>query len=581
MHRCIYFILGTVFLISACSSGGGGGGGGAGGGVPGNNANLSALVLSAGALDQVFQSNQTIYTAAVGFLAAATTVTPTAEDGNATVSVNATVVESGAASDFISLGEGANLVTIVVTAEDGITTRTYSVTVTRQLAASFGQRAFLKASNANTNDLFGAAVALSGDTLVVGAAGEGSSANGGEADNSAPGAGAVYVFTRNNGVWTQQQPYLKASNADPNDRFGSSVALSGDTLVVGAVGEGSSAAGGVNDNSAPNTGAVYVFTRNNGVWTQQQPYLKASNADPNDKFGSSLALSGDTLVVGAVGEGSSANGGSGDNSAPAAGAAYVFVRNNNGVWLQQPYLKAANANANDLFGNSVALSDDVLAVGAVGESSSAGGGEADNSAPNAGAVYVFVRNNNGVWVQQPYLKASNADAGDQFGLVAISGDTLAVGAVGEGSSAAGGEGDNSAPGAGAVYVFVRTNNGVWVQQPYLKASNANAGDLFGLVTLSGDTLVIGAVDESSSAVGGEADNSAPGAGAAYVFIRTNNLWMQQFYLKASNANENDQFGWVGLSGDTLITGAFGEGSSSTGGEGDNSAPDAGAGYVFQ
>jgi len=517
MHRCIYFILGTVFLISACSSGGGGGGGGAGGGVPGNNANLSALVLSAGALDQVFQSNQTIYTAAVGFLAAATTVTPTAEDGNATVSVNATVVESGAASDFISLGEGANLVTIVVTAEDGITTRTYSVTVTRQLAASFGQRAFLKASNANTNDLFGAAVALSGDTLVVGAAGEGSSANGGEADNSAPGAGAVYVFTRNNGVWTQQQPYLKASNADPNDRFGSSVALSGDTLVVGAVGEGSSAAGGVNDNSAPNTGAVYVFTRNNGVWTQQQPYLKASNADPNDKFGSSLALSGDTLVVGAVGEGSSANGGSGDNSAPAAGAAYVFVRNNNGVWLQQPYLKAANANANDLFGNSVALSDDVLAVGAVGESSSAGGGEADNSAPNAGAVYVFVRN----------------------------------------------------------------NNGVWVQQPYLKASNANAGDLFGLVTLSGDTLVIGAVDESSSAVGGEADNSAPGAGAAYVFIRTNNLWMQQFYLKASNANENDQFGWVGLSGDTLITGAFGEGSSSTGGEGDNSAPDAGAGYVFQ
>ena len=515
MHRCIYFILGTVFLISACSSGGGGGGG-AGGGVPGNNANLSALVLSAEALDQVFQSNQTIYTAAVGFLAAATTVTPTAEDGNATVSVNATVVESGAASDFISLGEGANLVTIVVTAEDGITTTTYSVTVTRQLAASFGQQAFLKASNANTNDLFGAAVALSGDTLVVGAAGEGSSANGGEADNSAPGAGAVYVFTRNN-----------------------------------------------------------------GVWTQQQPYLKASNADPNDKFGSSLALSGDTLVVGAVGEGSSANGGSGDNSAPAAGAAYVFVRNNNGVWLQQPYLKASNANANDLFGNSVALSDDVLAVGAVGESSSAGGGEADNSAPNAGAVYVFLRNNNGVWVQQPYLKASNADAGDQFGLVAISGNTLAVGAVGEGSSAAGGEGDNSAPGAGAVYVFVRNNNGVWVQQPYLKASNANAGDLFGLVTLSGDTLVIGAVDESSSAVGGEGDNSAPGAGAAYVFMRTNNLWMQQFYLKASNANANDQFGWVGLSGDTLITGAFGEGSSSTGGEGDNSAPDAGAGYVFQ
>jgi hypothetical protein len=216
----------------------------------------------------------------------------------------------------------------------------------------------------------------------------------------------------------------------------------------------------------------------------------------------------------------------------------------------------------------------------VGEGSSAVGGAGDNSAPNAGAVYVFTRNNNGNWVQQPYLKALNADAGDQFGLVALSADTLAVGAVGEGSSAVGGAGDNSAPNAGAVYVFTRNNNGIWVQQPYLKSSNADAGDQFGLVTLSGDTLVVGAVTENSSAFGGAADNSAPDAGAAYVFIRSNGVWIQQPYLKASNANANDQFGWVGFSGDTLITGAFGEGSSALGGEADNNTPDAGAGYVY-
>jgi len=575
----------TLFLLVACLSGcfgsGGGGGGGGNNGVPDTNADLFDLSLSAGPLDQVFQANQTIYTATVGFLAAATTVTPTTADADATVTVNATAVVSGQASGFLSLAQGASQISIVVTAEDGVTTKTYTVTVTRQLAASFGQKAFLKASNANSNDYFGAAVALSGDTLVVGATGEGSSANGGAGDNSAPDAGAVYVFVRNNNGGWIQQPYLKASNADSKDLFGSSVALSGDTLAVGAIGEGSRANGGEADNSAPNTGAVYVFVRNNiGVWVQQA-YLKASNADAKDLFGSSVALSGDTLVVGAIGEGSSRLGGADDNSAPDAGAAYVFVRNNNGVWVQQPYLKASNADAGDLFGTSVAISEGTLAVGAVGEGSSAAGGAADNSALSAGAVYVFTRNNNGVWLQQPYIKASKADAGDQFGLVALSADTLAVGAVGEGSSALGGADDNSAPNAGAVYVFTRNNNGIWVQQPYLKASNADAGDQFGLVTLSGDTLVVGAVTENSSAVGGEADDSAPNAGAAYVFIRSNGVWMQQPYLKASNAEANDQFGWVGFSGDTLITGAFGEGSSTLGGEADNSTPDAGAGYVFQ
>ncbi len=212
------------------------------------------------------------------------------------------------------------------------------------------------------------------------------------------------MFTRTNGVWTQQA-YLKASNAEASDQYGFSVAMSGDSLVVGARGESSSAAGGEVDNSANAAGAAYVFTRTNGVWTQQA-YLKASNAETGDAFGISVAMSGNSLVVGAPGESSSAAGGEADNSALTAGAAYVFTRMN-GVWTQQAYLKASNAGTGDAFGTSVAMSGDSLVVGAIRESSSAAGGEADNSANAAGAAYVFTRTN-GVWTQQAYLKASNA-----------------------------------------------------------------------------------------------------------------------------------------------------------------------------
>src|SRR5262249_42765895 len=153
--------------------------------------------------------------------------------------------------------------------------------------------------------------------------------NGNQADNSAPNSGAVYVFTRTGGVWTQQA-YLKASNTDAGDEFGTSVALYGDTLVVGAPLEASSATG-VNgnqaDNSVPNSGAVYVFTRTSGVWTQQA-YLKASNTDAGDGFGTSVTLIVDTLAPSTTLDPTSAtgvNGNQADNSALNSGAVYVFT----------------------------------------------------------------------------------------------------------------------------------------------------------------------------------------------------------------------------------------------------------------
>ncbi|MBL1277087.1 MAG: FG-GAP repeat protein [Ectothiorhodospiraceae bacterium] len=495
---------------------------------------------------------------------------------------------------------------------------------------------YVKASNTGEYDSFGTTVALSGDgnTLAVGVQKEDSNATGistdgtGEGDNSASEAGAVYVFSRSGGSWVQQA-YIKASNTETSDGFGTSVALSGDgnTLAVGAAEEDSNATGistdgtGEDDNSGRGAaGAVYVFSRSGGSWVQQA-YVKASNAGQEDLFGSSVALSsdGNTLAVGAQQEDSNATGistdGTGENNDLSfnSGAVYVFSRSG-GSWVQQAYVKSSNAGSRDWFGTSVALSSDgnTLAVGVQKEDSNATGistdgtGEGDNSAYEAGAVYVFIHNGSS-WFQQAYVKASNTETDDYFGIsVALSGDgkTLAVGAAEEDSNATGistdgtGEDDNSVKGTGAVYVFNRSG-GSWVQQAYVKASNAERGDEFGSsVSLSsdGNTLAVGTDREYSNATGistdetGEDDNSAILAGAVYVFSRNAGSWVQQAYVKASNAEAYDLFGTsVGLSGDgnTLAVGALGEGSYAigvtTGADAvgaDNSASNAGAVYLY-
>ncbi len=466
------------------------------------------------------------------------------------------------------------------------------------------QQAYVKASNAEADDRFGKAVAISGDTMVVGAWFEDSNATGvggNQSDNSNNNPGAAYVYVRTGSTWTQQA-YLKASNA--GGLFGAAVAISGDTIVIGAPNEASNAKG-VNgnqaDTSALGSGAVYVFGRVGTTWVQQA-YLKASNTEYGDAFGTAVAISGDTIVVGAYAEDSNATGvdapllgGSGsqaDNSAYASGAAYVFFRLA-GQWSQQAYLKASNTGPDDHFGNSVAVSGDFVVIGADGESSDATGVDGDQSNNNkgrSGAAYVFVRNV-AVWTQRSYLKASNTDTDDNFGIsVAMSGDTIVVGAQNESSNATGingDESDDSAIMAGAAYVFERTSPG-WTQQAYLKASNTGDGDFFGAaVAVSGDTVVIGALGEngSSSGVNGpQVDETALDAGAAYVFVRSGSLWTQQAYVKASNPGSFDEFGAaVAVAGDTAVVGAHREDSNAmsvNGNESSNSAANAGAAYVF-
>lgn len=441
---------------------------------------------------------------------------------------------------------------------------------------------YVKASNTGVADEFGYSMALSadGNTMAVGAPQEDSNATGiggDQSNNAATRAGAVYVFARVNGTWAQQA-YVKGSNARAGDSFGWAVALSADgsTMAVGAV--------DADPAGVPSAGSAYVFVRSGAAWTEQAILSGPSTSSGN--FGWSIALSsaGDTLAVGARGDGGS-------------GTAFIYARTGS-TWTQQAALKASNAGSSDLFGAAVALSSDgsTLAVGAPQEASNAtgiNGDQANNAAAAAGAAYVFTRIG-AAWSQQAYVKASNTGSGDLFGsAVSLVGDgnTLAIGAPGERSSAVGLNGDqanNSAGGSGAVYLFARTGT-AWCQAHYVKASN-RSGSFGGSVAFSADgsAFAVGATIEQSSAVGinGSQALDSSASGAAYAFVRNGASWLQQAYVKAPNTAVNDNFGRVvamSSDGSTLAVSAEFEDSNATGINGDRSndaAGNSGAVYLY-
>lgn len=379
----------------------------------------------------------------------------------------------------------------------------YPLTVDPLLAT---QQAHLTADDGVAHDVFGISVALSGDTAVVGAYRDPTSAG--------EDAGVVYVFTRIDGAWTQQAK-LTANDGALWDSFGRSVAISGDTVLVGAY---RADTGGGSD-----AGAAYVFTRSNGTW-QQESKLTAADGAAADFFGVSVALSGDTALIGTFRS---------DAAGEDAGAAYLFTRGN-GSWSQGPKLTASDGAEGDLFGYSVALFGNAALVGAYGHDTTAG--------EDAGAVYVFSQGS-GSWAQDAKLTAEGDGAGaDYFGFaVALSSDTALVGAYCDDTSAG--------IDAGSAYVFTRSN-GVWAPDVKLTTNDGDAYDSFGAsVALSGDNVLIGAYGDDAS--GGE------DAGSAYVFIRANGTWAQETKYTPADGAASDLFGYsVSLSGDTSLVGSF-------------------------
>ena len=504
--------------------------------------------------------------------------------------------------------------------------------------AQVRQVAYLKAANPDMGDHFacggslpghsGNAVAIStdGNTIAVGAPHESSVArgiNGNAGDNSLYASGAVYVFVRRGDAWVQQA-YVKASNAGQSDLFGMNVALSadGNTMAVSAPWERSAATGvngDQNDDSLPQAGAVYVFTRSGDSWSQQA-YIKASNtgrrdeSDPfadGDQFGFSLALSGDgnTVAVGATTEDSAAtgiNGNAANDSAMSAGAVYVFARAAN-AWTQQAYIKGSNTEPTDLFGYDVSLSHDGNTLVAAGydEDGPGRGVNVDqgNGVNGSGAIYVFSRTGT-AWQQNAYLKGSRSEGNDALGFsVAISSDgsTIVAGA-GDEACLMGGinpqgcdmdkPADASGGSAGAIYVWVRSGD-TWTEQAFIKASTPQLQDWFGAnVAVSGDgnTVLVGAPMEDSRARGingDQQDNSATESGAAYLFTRSGTTWSQQAYMKAENADAFDEFGTsVAVSGNgrRLLVGArmeSGGAAGINGNQSDNSLPESGAVYMWE
>ncbi|MBN1511939.1 MAG: thrombospondin type 3 repeat-containing protein [Phycisphaerae bacterium] len=353
------------------------------------------------------------------------------------------------------------------------------------------ERARLTASDAAAGDRFGWAVALDGGTAVVGVFYDDHDAG--------TDAGSAYVYTLLGGRWVEQVKLI-APDAAGGDNFGWSVALQGDTAIIGAPLHSHSGLTGA--------GAVYVYVRSAGTW-EPRAMLTASDAAPVDMFGRSVAVDGDLLVVGANGD---------DDAGQDSGSAYVFVRSG-ADWMQEAKLCASDGTGSDYFGYSVALSGDTALIGAYRDGT------------ETGAAYVFTRSDGPgtpQWAQQAKLTASDGAETDLFGYhVSVSGDTALIGA---------GQHDLvGRPNAGAAYVFSRMDE-TWTEETRLTASDAAAGDCFGAsVALDEDMAVISSLRDGVQA--------ATDAGSAYVFLRTDGNWTQHAKLTASDV---EQFGTFGL-----------------------------------
>ena len=376
----------------------------------------------------------------------------------------------------------------------------------------------LTASDGASNDYFGGTVALSGDTLVVGA--ENNDENGWH-------SGAAYIFERAQGGpdnWGQVAK-LTASDGAEHDQFAQNLAISGDIVVAGALWD---------DDGGSESGSVYVFERDQGGpdnWGQATK-LTANDAAAGDRFGSSIAVCGDTVAVGADQD---------NDNGSSSGSAYIFERDQGGPdnWGQVKKITAPDGAADDLFGFSMALSGDTLAIGAFWD---------DDQGHESGSAYIFERNRGGAnnWGLVKKLIAADGAAGDCFSsALSVSGDTVAVGAPYD---------DDNGPVSGSVYLFMRDHGGTdnWGQVTKLTAFDGAEGDYFGLsVSISNDLLAVAAPHD---------DDGGYNSGSVYLYDRNQggtDKWGQILKLTASDGAATDDLGsGAAVSDDTVAVGAW-------------------------
>jgi trimeric autotransporter adhesin len=555
---------------------------------------LASLSVSPGFLSPVFSASQGEYRVMVPKGTSILQVSAAAQDAT-----GADVLIDGTKGPTrtVTLSSGETTIHVDVRAKTG-SQRWRSTIRTAVGSTSFLQRTGFKPTVSGASMRFGTSVALSADatTAALGAPYDSTDAVG---VNGTPGttqvqwSGAVVVFAKAPTGWAPQA-YVKAPNRQPSEQFGRVIALSSDgtTLVVGAAGEGRLLPDG---GLSSGLGAAYVFRRTGTAWAQEAR-IEAPNAEAQDGFGWSVALSGDgnTALVGAPFEDSASPGVNSDdynNRAPNSGAAYLFSRTGT-AWAASGYLKASNTGAGDNFGRAVSISQDgmMLVIGAPGEDSDATGlGNADDGGVlSSGAAYVFHRTPALAFEQM--LKAQTPATLAHFGSalsLSSDGTTLAIGSPDDSGGPLPDGGVMSS--GGAVYLLRRSNS--WSQEARLSGPSEGGDAVGASVSLSADglTLAAGAPGEGgqSAGVDGVVDNGAPASGAVFLFRKTSAWGSWTAYVKASNTGAGDAFGSaVSLSsnGTTLLVGAPTEDSDTSGTTGDlwnNSAADRGAGYLFQ
>lgn len=369
-------------------------------------------------------------------------------------------------------------------------------------------------SDGSARDEFGVSVSIAGNTAVVGSIYD---------DDLGGDAGSAYVFVEENGVWTQQAKLL-AKDGRQGDYFGISVAIAGNRIIVGAA---EATTDGVR------TGAAYVYDRVADVWTFTQK-LNPSTALTNDYFGYAVALEGDVAVIGAPQT---------DAVAYDSGAAYVF-RFDGTQWNEVDKIWAATGGTYGFFGGSVALWGTTALIGQWD----------DGSGDDKGSVFAY-KENNGSWLLQEELKASDASQGDTFGFsVAIYKNKAFIGAPFRDSGC-----DNS----GAAYVFGRYNED-WCEEQIIIPEDKNASQAFGSsVATWGDMAAIGSYWD---------EDNGEYSGSAYAYRNIDDVWTYQFKYVPQDGVVGQLFGIsAAMDGDRVIVGANGD---------DDNGIDSGAAYQF-
>jgi gliding motility-associated-like protein len=417
------------------------------------------------------------------------------------------------------------------------------------------------ASDRYLYDQFGQSVAISGTYAIVGAPFEDEDSI---SVNTMTGSGSAYVYEFERGQWHQVQKIV-ALDRLPGAKFGSSVDVAGNLIMVGASNDrynvtGSSSKGGA--------GSVYIFKRNNtGQWRQIQKIV-ASDRDDWDYFGTSISIDNNNIIVGAY---NASNGNPLGNTVGGSGAAYIFEKDTNGVWMETQKLMASDKESGDFFGRSVGISGNFAIVGASNQDKNANG---VSSFTDAGAAYLFEKQANGIWIQHQKLLPNDRDVSDFFGnSVSISGTVILIGSSGEDHDPAG---SNFMQSSGSAYFFEQSGN-IWFQTQKIVSNDRAAGDLFGgSVVLDGNKAVISANGEDEDTFG---INTMTGAGSAYIFEKNGTIWTQFQKIVASDRALGDNFslGAVDISADRIIVGASFEDDDQIG---QNTMTSSGSSYFF-